>query len=50
MPGKKLASIKGGKAGAKQYEAIKRAGASKQVAAATVNKRFGKGRAGGRKH
>lgn len=41
MPGKKMASVKGGKAGAKQYEAMRRSGASKRVAAATVNKRFG---------
>lgn len=42
MPGKKYASIKGGKAGAKQYEAMRRAGVSKSIAAATVNKRAGK--------
>lgn len=41
MPGKKMASIKGGKAGAKQYEAMKRSGVPKRIAAATVNKRFG---------
>lgn len=43
MPKKKMKSIKGGKAGRKQYEAIRKTGASKQIAAATVNKRFGKG-------
>lgn len=44
MPGKKMKSIKGGKKGRRQYEAMRKAGVPKGVAAATVNKRAKKGK------
>jgi hypothetical protein len=43
MPGDKYRSIKGGKKGQEQYEAMRREGVPKSIAAATVNKRAKKG-------
>lgn len=44
MPGDKYRSIKGGKQGQAQYEAMRREGVPKSIAAATVNKRAKKGK------
>lgn len=42
MPGKKMRSIKGGAKGRRMYEHIRASGASKAIAAATVNKWAGR--------